>query len=102
MACPHFHWEHNPLLEIWREKHDKDGNPNIVLESYSPEESISIFKEALSSNTVSCDLLLCQMQINETRNNLQAREDDTSLKFEIVKFGGDNFKLKHYVRDLKH
>lgn len=81
MACPDFQWEHNPLLEIWREKHDKDGNSNIVLESYSPEESVPIFKEALSSNTVSCDLLLCQMQINGTRNNLQAREDDTFLKF---------------------
>lgn len=58
MACLDFQWEHKPALEIWREKNDKDGNSDIVLESYSPEESVSIFKEALSSNTVSCDLLL--------------------------------------------
>ena len=53
MACPDFCWEHNPLLEIWRQHSDNDGNSNVVLESYSPEESISIFTEALASNTVS-------------------------------------------------
>ncbi|KAF9668189.1 hypothetical protein SADUNF_Sadunf15G0103400 [Salix dunnii] len=55
MACPHFHWQHLPVLEIWREKQDSDGNSQIILESYSPEESIQIFKDALSSNTVIYD-----------------------------------------------
>lgn len=52
MACPHFHWQHIPLLEIWREKKDKDGNSQIILESYPPKESIEVYKDALSSNTV--------------------------------------------------
>ncbi|PSR87636.1 Lecithin-cholesterol acyltransferase-like [Actinidia chinensis var. chinensis] len=55
MACPDFCWEHNPLLEIWRQHCDNDGNSNVMLESYSPEESISIFTEALASNTVNYD-----------------------------------------------
>ncbi|KAI5563246.1 hypothetical protein BDE02_15G103600 [Populus trichocarpa] len=55
MACPHFHWQHLPVLEIWREKQDSDENSQIILESYSPEESIQIFKDALSSNTVNYD-----------------------------------------------
>ncbi|GAB4840795.1 Lecithin-cholesterol acyltransferase-like 4 [Ancistrocladus abbreviatus] len=52
MACPEFHWKHTPHLEIWREKHDDDGNSNIMLESYSPEESLLVFNDALLSNTV--------------------------------------------------
>jgi hypothetical protein len=53
MGCLNFQWQHIPLLEIWREKLDKDGNSHIILEPYSPAESIEIFKEALSANTVS-------------------------------------------------
>ncbi|XP_039009202.1 lecithin-cholesterol acyltransferase-like 4 isoform X2 [Hibiscus syriacus] len=52
MACPNFHWQHMPLLEIWREKEGCDGSPRTILESYHPGESIDIFKEALSGNTV--------------------------------------------------
>lgn len=53
MACRKFHWKHIPLLEIWREKKDADGNSHNILESYQPEESVEIYKEALYSNTVS-------------------------------------------------
>lgn len=52
MSSLNFQWEHIPLLEIWREKLN-DGNSGIILESYPPTESVEIFKEALSSNTVS-------------------------------------------------
>ncbi|XVF40049.1 hypothetical protein PTKIN_Ptkin01aG0081300 [Pterospermum kingtungense] len=52
MACPHFKWQHIPLLEIWREKEGCDGVPRIILESYRPKDSIDIFKEALSGNSV--------------------------------------------------
>ncbi|XP_022723593.1 lecithin-cholesterol acyltransferase-like 4 isoform X2 [Durio zibethinus] len=52
MACPHFHWQHIPLLEIWREEESCDGISRIILESYRPGESIDIFKEALSGNSV--------------------------------------------------
>jgi hypothetical protein len=63
MACPHFHWQHLPVLEIWREKQDSDENSQIILESYSPEESIQIFKDALSSNTVSLEHVLCKCRL---------------------------------------
>lgn len=69
MGCLDFHWQHIPALEIWREQQDSDGNSRLILESYSPEESIEIFKEALSSNTVSPELLLCQVQISEVCGN---------------------------------
>ncbi|KAI3965802.1 hypothetical protein MKX01_010759 [Papaver californicum] len=52
MACPNFDWQCHPLLEIWKEKHDSNGSPKVMLESYKPAEAISIMKEALSSNTV--------------------------------------------------
>ncbi|KNA24954.1 hypothetical protein SOVF_010990 [Spinacia oleracea] len=52
MACPDFHWQNPPRLEIWREKHDDDENSLIMLDSYTPEESITIFEKSLSSNTV--------------------------------------------------
>ncbi|KAE8719986.1 Lecithin-cholesterol acyltransferase-like 4 [Hibiscus syriacus] len=51
MACPNFHWQHMPLLEIWKEKEGCDGTPRTILESYRPGESIDIFKEALSGNS---------------------------------------------------
>lgn len=70
-GCSNFHWSHIPLLEIWREKLDNDGNSHIILESYPPAESIEIFKEALSANTVSYELLLCQVQIINVWDNFK-------------------------------
>ncbi|GKV36873.1 hypothetical protein SLEP1_g44959 [Rubroshorea leprosula] len=55
MPCPDFNWQHDPVLEIWREKQDIEGNSKIILESFHPNENIDIFKEALSSNTVDYD-----------------------------------------------
>ncbi|GAB2234399.1 hypothetical protein Droror1_Dr00003651 [Drosera rotundifolia] len=52
MASPDFPWKNSPLLKIWREKKEHEGETNILLESYSPEEILPIFKEALSNNTV--------------------------------------------------
>ena len=69
MGCLNFRWQHIPLLEIWREKQDSDGNSDLILESYPPAESIEIFKEALASNMVSPGLLLCQVQISEVCGN---------------------------------
>ncbi|KAK1303976.1 Lecithin-cholesterol acyltransferase-like 4 [Acorus calamus] len=51
MACPNFDWNTSPLLQVWREKIEC-GNTCTILESYGPEESISIMEEALSCNTV--------------------------------------------------
>lgn len=89
MACPDFDWQHIPLLEIWRERHDSDGNSRIILESYPPEESISIFKEALSRNTVNYDgvdvPLPFNLEIlkwaNETRKILSRAKVPSGVKF---------------------
>lgn len=54
MACPNFNWEHNPLLEFWRQNVDSNGNSSIMLESYSPVEAVSVITQALAINTVSC------------------------------------------------
>lgn len=63
MACPHFHWQHIPLLEVWRDKKGCDGVPRIILESYRPGESIDVYKEALSGNSVSYELCLCNEEV---------------------------------------
>lgn len=64
MACLHFQWDHPPLLQMWREKLHGDENSQIILESYPIAESVDIFKEALSSNTVSTTCVImcpCKM-----------------------------------------
>ncbi|TKY58986.1 Lecithin-cholesterol acyltransferase 4 [Spatholobus suberectus] len=55
IGCPNFHWQHIPVLELWRERHDSDGKSHIVLESYPPRDSIEILKQALVNNTVNYD-----------------------------------------------
>ncbi|XP_022723594.1 lecithin-cholesterol acyltransferase-like 4 isoform X3 [Durio zibethinus] len=52
-------WEQNFFISkwsmhqlIWREEESCDGISRIILESYRPGESIDIFKEALSGNSV--------------------------------------------------
>ena len=66
MGCPDFHWENIPVLELWREKHDSngkhdsDGKPHVILESYHPEDSIEIIKESLANNKVSYLLYFVQ------------------------------------------
>ncbi|KAL9224395.1 hypothetical protein vseg_000431 [Gypsophila vaccaria] len=52
MGCCKFNWQNPPKLEIWRERHDNGGNSRVMLESYCQEESVTIFKKSLSSNTV--------------------------------------------------
>ncbi|XP_059437332.1 lecithin-cholesterol acyltransferase-like 4 [Corylus avellana] len=89
MGCLNFQWQHIPLLEIWREKLDKDGNSHIILESYPPAESIEIFKEALSANTVNYDggiiALPFNLEIlkwaNETRDILSCARVPSKVKF---------------------
>ncbi|GKU92668.1 hypothetical protein SLEP1_g6367 [Rubroshorea leprosula] len=89
MPCPDFNWQHVPVLEIWREKQDTEGNPRIILESYCPNESIEIFKEALSSNIVDYDgesiPLPFNLEIlkwaNETHKLLSNAELPSQVKF---------------------
>ncbi|WOL15719.1 hypothetical protein Cni_G24500 [Canna indica] len=49
MACPNFHWEVLPVLQLWTEKVDGSGT---LLESYGPMESITLMNEALANNMV--------------------------------------------------
>ncbi|KAK4368310.1 hypothetical protein RND71_012102 [Anisodus tanguticus] len=50
MGCPDFHWEHAPVLEIWKEKSNSNGESTVILESYSPLEAVSVYERALSNN----------------------------------------------------
>lgn len=54
MGSPDFNWEDIPLLEIWRERSNSNGDSTIMLESYPPVKAVSILKEALENNKVSC------------------------------------------------
>ncbi|KAB2019052.1 hypothetical protein ES319_D08G272700v1 [Gossypium barbadense] len=46
---PYFSWKMQPQINVWR-GHTEDGETSVKLESYSPIESISLFKEALRHN----------------------------------------------------
>ncbi|KAL5773430.1 hypothetical protein ACOSP7_013017 [Xanthoceras sorbifolium] len=103
MACRKFHWQHIPLLEIWREKQDNDGNSRIILESYPQEESREIIKEALSSNTVNYDGVTMPLPLNmeilkwadETRKILSRAKVPSSVKFYNIY--GINLETPHSV-----
>ncbi|GMH26035.1 hypothetical protein Nepgr_027878 [Nepenthes gracilis] len=89
MSSPEFNWQHIPLLEIWREKNDEDGNSNIILESYSPEESLPVLNEALLNNTVDYDGVNISLPFNmeivkwatETRKILSSAILPSGVKF---------------------
>lgn len=53
MACLDYEWEHAPLLQIWKEIQDSNGNSTAILESFTPVEAVSIFTQALSFNELS-------------------------------------------------
>ena len=62
LASSTFHWEHTPLLQIWREKLDDSGKKSALLESYEPDEAIKMIEKALSKHEVS--LLHFTLQYN--------------------------------------
>lgn len=76
MGSPDFHWQNIPFLELWREQHDSDGKPHIILESYPPRDSIEILKESLANNEVSYQFSLrCIQLIGAKFNSLQIFHD---------------------------
>ncbi|XP_031248041.1 lecithin-cholesterol acyltransferase-like 4 [Pistacia vera] len=103
MACRKFQWQHNPLLEIWREKQDDDGNSRIILESYPQTDSTEIFKEALSRNTVDYDGMTIPLPFNmeilkwanETRKILLHAKVPPKVKFYNIY--GINLETPHSV-----
>lgn len=48
-----FKWKKQPEIQVWR-KHSNDGygEVSVNLESYGPNESITLFEEALRHNEV--------------------------------------------------
>ncbi|KAL6544971.1 hypothetical protein OROMI_023833 [Orobanche minor] len=103
MACLDYKWEHVPLLELWRQRSDSDENTSIMLESYSPEEVIPVFMEALSINKVlynGSDISLpFNVEIlkwaNETRKLLSSAEVPNHIKFYNIY--GTNNETPHTV-----
>ncbi|CAL1361024.1 unnamed protein product [Linum trigynum] len=77
MAHPTFDWEHIPFLEFWRNKQDNNGKSQIMLEKYTPRETIGIYKGALSSNKVSYGGTDLPLPFNE----------------DIMEWAGETFKI---------
>lgn len=46
-----FDWKKKPQIQVWR-KQSKDGETSVELESYGPDECVTLFEEALKSNEV--------------------------------------------------
>lgn len=53
LGNPEFKWKKQPEIQVWR-KHSNDGygEVSVNLESYGPNESITLFEEALRHNEV--------------------------------------------------
>ncbi|KAH9318790.1 hypothetical protein KI387_020559, partial [Taxus chinensis] len=89
MACPDFDWPSPPLLEIWKKKNDGFGHSSIELESYGPQNSVNVIKDALVNNTIIYDGTTIPLPFNceilkwaiETRKIMSAAQIPTSVKF---------------------
>ncbi|XP_058072049.1 lecithin-cholesterol acyltransferase-like 4 [Magnolia sinica] len=89
MGSPNFDWNITPLLQIWRERHTNGENSRTMLESYEPEEVISIMKEALANNKVKCDGVELSLPLNldilkwtsETEKLLSSAKVPPTVKF---------------------
>ncbi|CAK9155466.1 unnamed protein product [Ilex paraguariensis] len=46
---PEFKWKKQPQIHVWR-KQSNDGEVSVKLESYGPNESVTLFEEALRNN----------------------------------------------------
>lgn len=64
MPCTDYNWQHPPVMEVWREeKGSNDGQSNVSLHTYCLSQSVEVFKEALSCNTVSYDCFLWNIHL---------------------------------------
>ncbi|KAH0681529.1 hypothetical protein KY290_023702 [Solanum tuberosum] len=103
MGCPDFHWEHAPLLEIWKEKSNSNGESSVVLESYSPLEAVSVYELALSNNKVTYNgekiSLPFNLELlkwaNKTREILCHAKVPDKVKFYNIY--GTNYETPHSV-----
>ncbi|KAJ9557518.1 hypothetical protein OSB04_012132 [Centaurea solstitialis] len=89
MACLDFEWEHDPLLQIWKKIEDDEGNSSAMLETFTPEEAVSIFTQALSQNELSFDGVDIPLPFNtavlhwanKTREILSSAKLPSKVKF---------------------
>nr|GME05761.1 lecithin-cholesterol acyltransferase-like 4 [Ipomoea batatas] len=103
MGSPDFNWEDIPLLQVWRESSNSNGDSAIMLESYPPVQAVSILKEALENNKVIYDgvdiALPFNVEIlkwaNETRNILNCAKKPPQVKFYNIY--GTNCDTPHTV-----
>ncbi|CAI8583425.1 unnamed protein product [Vicia faba] len=103
MACPNFHWQHIPVLELWRERLHSDGKSHVILESYPPCDSVEIFKQALLNNKLNYDgeelPLPFNLEIlewaNKTREILSSAKLPQGVKFYNIY--GTNLQTPHSI-----
>ncbi|CAH9107182.1 unnamed protein product [Cuscuta europaea] len=103
MGALDFNWEHLPLLEVWKERCNSNGDPTIMLETYPPVQAVSVLKEALENNMVTyggADIALpFSIEIlkwaNETRNVLNRAKMPTQVKFYNIY--GTSYDTPHSV-----
>ncbi|KAK4347488.1 hypothetical protein RND71_033827 [Anisodus tanguticus] len=103
MGCPDFQWEHAPVLEIWKEKSNSNGESTVILESYSPLEAVSVYERALSNNKVNYNgekiSLPFNLELlkwaNETREILCHAKVPDNVKFYNIY--GTNYETPHSV-----
>lgn len=103
MGCPDFHWEHAPVLEIWKEKSNSNGESSVVLESYSPLEAVSVYELALANNKVTYNgekiSLPFNLELlkwaNKTREILCHAKVPDKVKFYNIY--GTNYETPHSV-----
>lgn len=89
MACLDYEWEHVPLLQIWKQIQDGNGNSTPMLETFTPIEAVSIFTQALSCNELSFDGVDIPLPFNKeilqwankTREILSSAKLPPNIKF---------------------
>nr|CAB3485743.1 unnamed protein product [Digitaria exilis] len=103
LANPNFQWKDIPLLQIWRENLDSNGEKSALLESYEPAEAIKMIEKALSSNEIIADGVHIAVPLNldilkwakETHDILSSTKLPESVKFYNIY--GTDYDTPHTV-----
>eukprot|EP00252_Welwitschia_mirabilis_P027406 TRINITY_DN938_c0_g1_i1.p1 TRINITY_DN938_c0_g1~~TRINITY_DN938_c0_g1_i1.p1 ORF type:complete len:571 (-),score=131.73 TRINITY_DN938_c0_g1_i1:672-2384(-) len=89
MGNPDFDWSSEPLLQIWRQKEDENGDSFVELESFGLKSSVAIMKAALANNTATYNGKTVPLPFNneiynwsnETREILSSAKLPSSVNF---------------------
>nr|CAB3488258.1 unnamed protein product [Digitaria exilis] len=103
LANPNFQWKDIPLLQIWRENLDSNGEKSALLESYEPAEAIKMIEKALSSNEIIADGVHIAVPLNldiltwakETHDILSSAKLPESVEFYNIY--GTDYDTPHTV-----